>query len=141
MFSKTRATNLEVKETRRVLHLIRPFLTALGRWNSCVPTHLAVLASRHTSGAEKGQALASLQAVLNELCEIEIAFAEATKSGSTHSRVEDVRLSMQRLRARISPVVELFGFEDRGKDAAAQRTLPQPHIEAAISDLELGQAP
>jgi len=132
MYTRTRATNLEVGETRRVLQLIRPFLAALGQWNSCVPTHLAVLASRHTSHLEKAQALARLKALLAELSDAEIAFAAATRSGSTHSRVEDMRLSMQRLRARISPVVELFGLEPDGDGPIATRALPHSRTEAAL---------
>jgi len=124
VYRKTRATNLEVQETRHVLQLLRPFLTALDRWNGCVPKHIAMLASRHTSCLQKAKALAALKAVLAELGEAEIAFVEATVTAATHSRVEDIRLSMQQVRARIAPVVALFEVDGPEAPALAPRALP-----------------
>jgi hypothetical protein len=128
MYPKRRATNPEVQQKRHALQLLRPFLSELDRWNTGVPKYLAVLASGYTSVLSKAEAFASLKDVLDELDQAELSFAELTQSIGGHSRVEDVRLSMQRLRGRIAPVVALLG---PGEAPAVPFPLPQPETEAA----------
>jgi hypothetical protein len=115
MEERQRSTNLEVEEMRRVLILVRPFVPALSRWNAVAPRYMAILASPHSSGFEKARALDSLGEMLHQIRETQAAFADATATASTHSRVEDLRHSMLRLEARLAAVVTGFGFED-GRD-------------------------
>jgi hypothetical protein len=130
MYPKRRATNLEVQQTRRALQLLRPFLPKLDRWNTGVPKYLAVLASGHSSVLGKAEAFASLGDVLDELDQAELSFAELTESISGHSRVDDVRLSMQRLRGRIAPVVALLGSP---APSGVPLALARPSAEAAAA--------
>jgi hypothetical protein len=121
--TKTRATNSEVEETRRVLKLIRPFLPALARWNEQLPRYAAILASPRAADTARRCALAEIEAMLGEIREVEAAFFEATASARSHSRVEDVTYSMSRIEARLVAVVAAAG-RHAAEPAPIQRALP-----------------
>lgn len=95
-----RAQNAEVRERRRVQQLIRPFLSHLGRWNETLPHLLAMLGASRSS-ADRRKAAAALRDMLEEIRTARAALAAATATAARHDRVEDVRLSLHRLEARL----------------------------------------
>ena len=104
--------NREAQLRRRIVQIIRPFMTPLSEWNHAVPLYLAVLTSHHSSGLDKITAYAALRAMVDEIREARAKFVAAVQSAPAHDRIDDMRISMEQLEKRLCEVVNQYGFEN-----------------------------